>query len=120
MTAERMACHLDLADKAWARAEERTQLVRDLRDEGQPSFDRITGGLLEGMGRAGVFRWGGTLVGSSAFRRCTAELGVGPGDTDPQARCQCNPKADRRRPASGTQLATRGLGRIETAGAMTT
>lgn len=78
----RMARHLDLAAKTQARAEERARLVRTLRAEGLPSLDRTTGSLLAGMARAGVFRLGGTVVGTQAFKLYEGELGVRLGPTD--------------------------------------
>lgn len=80
--AERMARHGELAERAKARAEERTRLVRTLRAEGLSSLDRTTGSLLVGMDRAGVFRLGGTLIGTQAFRLYEAELGIRLGETD--------------------------------------
>lgn len=78
----RMARHLDLATKTQARAEERARLVRTLRAEGLPSLDRTTGSLLAGMARAGVFRLGGTIVGTQAFKLYEGELAVRLGETD--------------------------------------
>jgi hypothetical protein len=80
--AERMAKHRDLAETAKARAEERTRLVRTLRAEGLASLDRTTGSLLVGMERAGVFRLGGTLIGTQAFKLYEGELAVRLGETD--------------------------------------
>jgi hypothetical protein len=80
--AERMAKHRDLAETAKARAEERTRLVRTLRAEGLASLDRTTGSLLVGMERAGVFRLGGTLIGTQAFKLYEGELAVRMGETD--------------------------------------
>jgi len=79
---DRMARHVELAANARARAEERTRLVRTLRAEGLASLDRTTGSLLAGMERAGVFRLGGTLVGTQAFKLYEGELAVRLGDTD--------------------------------------
>lgn len=79
--AARMARHADLAKAAKARAEERTRLVRTLRAEGLASLDRTTGSLLVGMERAGVFRLGGTLVGTQAFKLYEGELAVRLGQT---------------------------------------
>jgi hypothetical protein len=79
---ERMARHGDLARNAKARAEERTRLVRTLRAEGLSSLDRTTGSLLVGMERAGVFRLGGTLIGTQAFKLYEGELAVRLGETD--------------------------------------
>lgn len=80
--AERMARHSEQARNTKARAEERTRLVRTLRAEGLSSLDRTTGSLLAGMRRAGVFRLGGTLVGTQAFKLYEGELGVRLGETD--------------------------------------
>ena len=80
--AARIAKHADLAAGTKARAEERTRLVRTLRAEGLPSLDRTTGSLLAGMERAGVFRLGGTIVGTQAFKLYEAELAVRLGETD--------------------------------------
>ncbi len=80
--AARVARHAELALAAKARAEERTRLVRTLRAEGLASLDRTTGSLLVGMERAGVFRLGGTLVGTQAFKLYEGELAVRLGDAD--------------------------------------
>jgi hypothetical protein len=80
--AARMARHADLAAQAKQRAEEKARLVRTLRTEGLPSLDRTTGSLLAGMARAGVFRLGGTVIGTQAFRLYEAELGIRLGETD--------------------------------------
>ena len=81
MTA-RMARHAELAGQSKARTEEKLRLVRTLRAEGLPSMDRTTGSLMLGMERAGVFRLGGTIVGTQAFRLYEAELGIRLGETD--------------------------------------
>jgi hypothetical protein len=80
--AKRIAGHVELAKEAKARAEERTRLVRTLRAEGLASLDRTTGSLLVGMERAGVFRLGGTLIGTQAFKLYEGELAVRLGQTD--------------------------------------
>lgn len=59
-----------------ARRAERTRLVRVLRAEGYVSTDQQTGSLLNAFARTGVFRLGGTLVGTVAFRHYEGELGV--------------------------------------------
>ncbi|MEZ5938637.1 MAG: GSU2403 family nucleotidyltransferase fold protein [Hyphomonadaceae bacterium] len=59
-----------------ARRKERTRLVRVLRAEGYASVDQKTGSLLSAFSNAGVFRLGGTLVGTVAFRHYEGELGV--------------------------------------------
>jgi hypothetical protein len=80
--ATRIARHAELAAAARARADERSWLVRSLRAEGLPSMDRSTGGLLAAMKRAGVFRLGGTIVGTVAFGLYEAELGLRFADGD--------------------------------------
>jgi hypothetical protein len=50
--------------------------VAQLRGAGLPAMDRTTGKVLNAMARVGVFRLGGTLVGTHAFRLYAAELGV--------------------------------------------
>jgi hypothetical protein len=80
--AARMAQHADHSARTKARAEERSRLVRTLRAEGLPSLDRTTGSLLAGMERAGVFRLGGTVIGTQAFKLYEAELGLRLGETD--------------------------------------
>jgi hypothetical protein len=79
---ERMARHAELAAHTKARAEERMRLVRTLRAEGLASLDRTTGSLLAGMERAGVFRLGGTVVGTQAFKLYEGELAIRLGDSD--------------------------------------
>jgi len=58
------------------RRKERTRLVRILRAEGFIGVDSTTGSLLNALSAAGVFRLGGTLVGTVAFRLYEGELGV--------------------------------------------
>lgn len=65
-----------LADQAKDRAAHRTRLVRLLRAEGMMSVDGTTGALMSAMARAGVFRLGGTVVGTHAFRLYEGELGL--------------------------------------------
>lgn len=62
-----------------SRRRERTRLVRILRAEQYASIDQKTGSLLSAFANAGVFRLGGTLVGTLAFRHYEGELGVGLG-----------------------------------------
>lgn len=57
---------------------EASLLVAQLRAAGLPTLDRQTGSILAAMARAGVFRLGGTLVGTHAFRLYGAELGYIP------------------------------------------
>ena len=58
------------------RRRQRTRLVRVLRAEQYASIDQKTGSLLSALANAGVFRLGGTLVGTLAFRHYEGELGV--------------------------------------------
>jgi hypothetical protein len=58
------------------RRREQTRLVRILRSEGYASTDIGTGTLLAAFAKVGVFRLGGTLVGTVAFRHYEGELGV--------------------------------------------
>jgi hypothetical protein len=58
------------------RRAQRTRLIRMLRAEGFLGVDAGTGSLLAAMANAGVFRLGGTLVGTVAFRFYEGELGV--------------------------------------------
>ncbi len=58
------------------RRKRRTRLVRILRAEGFLPVDAPTGQLLSAMARAGVFRLGGTVIGTHAFRLYEGELGV--------------------------------------------
>lgn len=54
----------------------RSRLIRILRAEGFSGVDVATGSLLNALQRAGVFRLGGTIVGTQAFRLYEGELGV--------------------------------------------
>lgn len=55
---------------------ERTRLVRILRSEGYKSVDAKTGSLLNAFSRTGLFKLGGTLIGTMAFQHYEGELGV--------------------------------------------
>ena len=59
-----------------ARRKRMTKLTRVLRAEGYNTTDRETGSLLAAFSRAGIFRLGGTLVGTSAYGFYQGELGV--------------------------------------------
>jgi hypothetical protein len=50
--------------------------MRVLRAEGYLMADASTGQVISAMERAGVFRLGGTLVGTQAFRLYEGELGI--------------------------------------------
>lgn len=60
-----------------------TSMVAQLRAGGVPGIDRQTGTALRALVRSGVFRLGGTLVGTQAFRHYDLELGVHLGGSDP-------------------------------------
>lgn len=68
--------HRILRAEAEGRGRERARLVRILRAEGLMGLDATTGGLLAAMAGAGVFRLGGTIVGTHAFRLYEGELGL--------------------------------------------
>ncbi|MQT14665.1 nucleotidyltransferase family protein [Segnochrobactrum spirostomi] len=59
-----------------ARRRARTRLIRILRAEGFMGVDAGTGSLLAALAGAGVFRLGGTIVGTHAFRLYEGELGL--------------------------------------------
>lgn len=59
-----------------SRSKETARLVRLLRAEGYLTPDLSTGQILAAMARAGVFRLGGTVVGTQAFRHYEGVLGV--------------------------------------------
>lgn len=65
-----------LKEEGRARQAEKTRLVRILRAEGFASTDQKTGSLLNAFARVGVFRLGGTLIGTLAFRHYEGELGL--------------------------------------------
>ncbi|MCO5133884.1 MAG: GSU2403 family nucleotidyltransferase fold protein [Phyllobacteriaceae bacterium] len=73
---ERLERHAQLKSEARERRAERVRLVQLLRAEGLMSVDAGTGSLLNAMASSGVFRLGGTLVGTNAFRLYDGELGV--------------------------------------------
>ncbi|MEJ8571681.1 nucleotidyltransferase family protein [Microbaculum marinum] len=66
----------ELKAAAEARRKRMAQLARALRAEGFVTTDRQTGSILLAFSRAGVFRLGGTLVGTSAYGLYQGELGV--------------------------------------------
>ncbi|PVH27390.1 GSU2403 family nucleotidyltransferase fold protein [Pararhodobacter oceanensis] len=65
-----------LRDAAKARKVETSRLIRLLRSEGYLTPDLATGQILMAMAKAGVFRLGGTVVGTQAFRHYEGVLGV--------------------------------------------
>lgn len=58
------------------RRKHRTHLIRILRAEGFWGVDAATGSLVSALSGAGVFRLGGTIVGTHAFRLYEGLLGV--------------------------------------------
>jgi len=58
------------------RRKERARLVRLLRSERFLGMDSSTGSLVAALGKAGVFRLGGVLVGTIAFLLYEGELGL--------------------------------------------
>lgn len=74
--AARIAQHKILAADVEARAANRTRLVRLLRAEGFMEIDGATGRLYSALAKTGVFRLGGTIVGTHAFRHYEGELGI--------------------------------------------
>lgn len=54
----------------------RARLIRILRAEGWSGVDVTTGSLLNALQKVGVFRLGGIIVGTQAFRLYEGELGI--------------------------------------------
>lgn len=73
---DRLERYRDLKARREERRRNRTRLVRLLRAEGFLGLDAATGSLLSAMAASGVFRLGGTVVGTHAFRLYEGELGV--------------------------------------------
>ena len=74
--AARLASHAALRALADERRKHRARLIRILKAEGFVGVDAGTGSLLAAMAGAGVFRLGGTLVGTVAFKLYEGELGL--------------------------------------------
>ena len=72
----RIEQHKTLKAASDGRRKNRTRLVRLLRAEGFLSLDAATGSLLSALTASGVFRLGGTVVGTHAFRLYEGELGI--------------------------------------------
>lgn len=72
----RLARAVDLKAEGEERRKTMARLARVLRAEGLIGTDRDTGSLLLAFARAGLFRLGGTLVGTAAFALYQGELGV--------------------------------------------
>jgi hypothetical protein len=73
---DRMARVADIREEREQRRKHRARLIRVLRAEGFLGVDAATGSLLGAMATAGVFRLGGTIVGTQAFRLYEGELGI--------------------------------------------
>ena len=73
---ERLDRHRDAKVDVDVRRREQTRLVRLLRAERYASTDMRTGSILAAFSKTGVFRLGGTLVGTGAFRHYEGELGI--------------------------------------------
>ncbi|MDX3810409.1 nucleotidyltransferase family protein [Bosea thiooxidans] len=73
---ERLERAAALKAAAAERRSHRTRLIRILRAEGFLPIDAATGGLVAALASAGVFRLGGTIVGTLAFRLYEGELGI--------------------------------------------
>ena len=73
---QRIETHERLKNDRENRRSERTRLVRLLRSERRVGMDGATGSLLVALARSGVFRLGGVLVGTTAFRVYEGELGL--------------------------------------------
>lgn len=74
--AQRLSDITKLRDKIAERQAHRTRLIRILRAEGFFGMEAASGSLLSALSRAGVFRLGGTIVGTHAFRLYEGELGL--------------------------------------------
>ena len=72
----RLERHKPIAEAEKQASRERARLMRTLRAEGYLMADAGSGQVISAMARAGVFRLGGTLVGTQAFRCYEGELGV--------------------------------------------
>jgi hypothetical protein len=72
---DRLARLQELALERRENERERSRLMRVLRAEGYLMADAQTGQVVSAMERVGVFRLGGTLVGTQAFRLYEGELG---------------------------------------------
>lgn len=73
---QRLDQYEDLRATAKDRQRETARLIRLLRAEGYMTPDVGSGQILQAMARAGVFRLGGTIVGTHAFRQYEGVLGV--------------------------------------------
>ncbi|MCM5557170.1 GSU2403 family nucleotidyltransferase fold protein [Pleomorphomonas sp. JP5] len=72
----RLSRAVELKSEREERRKTMARLARVLRAEGFMATDRDTGSLLLAFARAGVFRLGGTLVGTAAYALLQGDLGV--------------------------------------------
>lgn len=72
----RLDAYKTLRSETGERQKHRTRLIGILRAEGFLGVDAATGSLLAALAGAGVFRLGGTIVGTHAFRLYEGVLGV--------------------------------------------
>lgn len=72
----RLDRHQALKEQGEERRRERARLVRLLRSEQFIGMDGATGSLLAALAKTGLFRLGGVLVGTNAFRNYEGELGL--------------------------------------------
>jgi hypothetical protein len=72
----RIERHRELKEKGEGRRRERARLVRLLRSERFLGLDGRIGSLIAALAKAGVFRLGGVMVGTMAFRLYEGELGL--------------------------------------------
>jgi hypothetical protein len=73
---KRLDRHQALSEAREQRRRERARLVRLLRSEQFAGMDGATGSLLAALAKTGLFRLGGVLVGTNAFRNYEGELGL--------------------------------------------
>lgn len=66
----------DIKAQQKERRKHRSRMIRILRAEGFLGIDATTGSLLSAFSSAGVFRLGGVIVGTHAFRLYEGELGI--------------------------------------------
>lgn len=72
----RLSRAVELKSEREERRKTMARLARVLRAEGFMATDRDTGSLLLAFARAGVFRLGGTLVGTAAYALLQGDLGI--------------------------------------------
>ena len=72
----RLVRHAELVARRAEAQAARARTIRILRAEGFLGIDAATGALLNAFAQAGVFRLGGTIVGTQAFRLYEGELGL--------------------------------------------